>query len=120
MARKPHLFFRNVARCFVKKGANIRAAYLAIPCDERSQIDPKMSQPSLVRSSPIGLLKQALDESTARFTLFNTLTGRRNQHILSQNFQEEYVKALNASGAETDDLSDTETNSSKSGRGTPS
>jgi len=103
-----------------KKGANIRAAYLAIPCDERSQIDPKMSQPSLVRSSPIGLLKQALEESTARFTLFNTLTGRRNQHILSQNFQEEYVKALNASGAETDDLSDTETNSSKSGRGTPS
>jgi hypothetical protein len=40
--------------------------------------------------------------------------------ILSQNFQEEYVKALNASGAETDDLSDTGTNSSKSGRGTPS
>ena len=104
-----------------KKGAHIREAYLAIPCAERSQIAPKMSQPRLVRSSPIGLLKQALDESTARFTLFNTLTRGRNHHHLSQNFQEEYVRAQNASDSERDDLSnETDTNSGKSGRSTPS
>ena len=104
-----------------KKGAHIREAYLAIPCAERSQIAPKMSQPKLVRSSPIGLLKQALDESTTRFTLFNTLTGVRNHHHLSRKFREEYVKALNDLDSESDDLSnETDTNSSKSGRSTPS
>lgn len=102
-----------------KKGANIRAAYLAIPCEERSQIAAKMSQTNLVRSSPIGMLKNALDESVARFTLFDTLT-RNSQHQLSQNYQEKYLKARSALDRLRDDRSiDTDSNSSNSGRSTP-
>lgn len=94
-----------------KKGTDIRTAYLAIPCEARDQIAANMSHPNLLRSSPVGMLKQALDESTARFKLFDSFTGSSSQHQLSQTYQSEYAKGHSGS--------DTDSNSNSSGCSTP-
>lgn len=70
-----------------QKSASLRAAYNAIPYEQRAKIATTMQKPHLNPASPIGRLKQALNLPTATYPLLDMFTSGPKPYHLSHEFQ---------------------------------
>ena len=94
-----------------QKSASIRAAYNAIPYEQRDKIARTMQEPHLNPASPIGRLKQALNLPTPTYPLLDLFTTGPKPYHLYQDFQ---TASKTRRDSDTDSTAeDTDSNSSE-------